>query len=161
MLAVLRAGRGGRARVWSSAPCGCVGRAHNAVYAWICKPIFAAGGAPAGGSTSSRRWRTARSIRGWCYRGPAPRRPTCPFGWVEEIGRQLSERSCATASAVAGSLSEDALARLLLSDTLADATRLLEAAPRLPPVTAEPANRRFERPQARRCDVGRKHGRDL
>jgi len=83
-----------------------------------------------------------------------------PLG-VEEIGRQLSERSCATASAVAGSLSEDALARLLLSDTLADATRLLEAAPRLPPVTAEPANRRFERPQARRCDVGPKHGRDL
>lgn len=69
-----------------------------------------------------------------------------PLG-VEEIGRQLSERSCATASAVAGSLSEDALARLLLSDTLADATRLLEAAPRLPPVTAEPANRRFERPK--------------
>ena len=65
---------------------------------------------------------------------------------VGEIGRQLSERSCATASAVAGSLSEDVLARLLLSDTLADATRLLEAAPRLPPVTAGPANRRFERP---------------
>jgi hypothetical protein len=52
-----------------------------------------------------------------------------PFGWVEEIGRQLSERSCAAASAVAGSLSEDVLDRLLLSDTLADATRLLEAAP--------------------------------
>jgi hypothetical protein len=68
-----------------------------------------------------------------------------PFRWVEEIGRQLSERSCAAASAVAGSLSEDVLARLLLSDTLADATRLLEA-PRLPPVTAEPANRRFEPP---------------
>jgi hypothetical protein len=69
-----------------------------------------------------------------------------PFRWVEEIGRQLSERSCAAASAVAGSLSEDVLARLLLSDTLADATRLLEA-PRLPPVTAEPANRRFEPPK--------------
>jgi hypothetical protein len=80
-----------------------------------------------------------------------------PFRWVEEIGRQLSERSCAAASAVAGSLSEDVLARLLLSNTLADATRLLEA-PRLPPVTAEPANRRFERPQARRCDVGRNKG---
>jgi hypothetical protein len=65
-----------------------------------------------------------------------------PLRWVEEIGRQLSERSCA----VAGSLSEDVLARLLLSDTLADATRLLDA-PRLPPVTAEPANRRFEPPK--------------
>jgi hypothetical protein len=70
-----------------------------------------------------------------------------PFGCIEEISRQLSERSCATASAVAGSLSEDVLARLVLSDTLADATRLLEAAPRLPPVTAEPANRMFEPPK--------------
>jgi hypothetical protein len=70
-----------------------------------------------------------------------------PFGWIEEISRQLSERSCATASTVAGSLSEDVLARLVLSDTLADATRLLEAAPRLPPVTAEPANRMFEPPK--------------
>ena len=97
------------------------------------------------------------SIRGSCHRGPAPRRSTCPLGWVEEIGRQLSERSSATASAVTGSLSEDVLARLLLSDPLADPTRLLEAAlsldghrgARQPEVRA---------PQARRCDVGRNMG---
>lgn len=67
-----------------------------------------------------------------------------PFRWVEEIGRQLSERSCAAASAVAGSLSEDVLARLLLSNTLADATRLLEApvshpSPRSPPTAGSSA----------------------
>ena len=84
-----------------------VERAHNAVYAWICKPILVAGQAPASGSTSSRRWRARQHPR-----------------WQEVCPRMCS-----------------------LSDTLADATRLLEAAPRLPPVTAELANRRFEPPK--------------
>jgi hypothetical protein len=119
-------------------------------------------GPPASGSTSSRRWRTPCSIRGSCHRGPAPRRSTCPLGWVEEIGRQLSERSCATASAVAGSLSEDVLARLLLSDTLWPTQHaywrrhpVSHPSPRSPPTGGSSG------PQARRCDVGRKHGRDL
>jgi hypothetical protein len=40
------AGRGGRAGVWSSAPVRMCRRARNAVYAWICKPILAAGQGP-------------------------------------------------------------------------------------------------------------------
>jgi hypothetical protein len=111
MPATPRVGRSGRGLGFGlRRPPPRVARAHNAVYAWICKPILAAGQAPATGSTSSRRWRTPCSIRARAIGGPAPRRSTCPLGWVEEIGRQLSERSCATASAVAGSLSKDVLA---------------------------------------------------
>jgi hypothetical protein len=121
-----------------------VERAHNAVYAWTCKPILAAGQAPRPQAPPARADDVPLSgARATSTGSPAI---DVPFGWIEEISRQLSERSCATASAVAGSLSEDVLARLVLSDTLADATRLLEAAPRLPPVTAEPANRMFEPP---------------
>jgi hypothetical protein len=144
-----RAEGGGRGRwlgVWSSAPASKRRAAHNAVYAWICKPILAAGQAP-----GLRLHQLAPMAYRVQHQGLVLSRTgspaiDVPFGWVEEIGRQLSERSCATASAVAGRLSQDVLARLLLSDTLADATRLLEAASRLPPVTAEPANRRFEHP---------------
>lgn len=66
-----------------------------------------------------------------------------PLG-VGEIGRQLSERSCATASAVAGSLSEDRSAPAKRHSGRRNTP--IGGGTRLPPITAGPANRRFERP---------------
>jgi hypothetical protein len=132
-----------------------VERAHNAVYAWICKPILAAGQAPRPQAPAVRADGVPRAASGARATRAGSPAIDVPFGWIEEISRQLSERSCATASAVAGSLSEDVLARLLLSDTLADATRLLEAAPPLPPVNRGARQPDGRAPQARRCDVGR------
>jgi hypothetical protein len=116
-----------------------VERAHDAVYAWICKPIMRAGRGP-----GLRLQQLAPMAYPVQHQWLVPSEDRLPgdrcalLGWVEEIGRQLSERSCATASAVAGSLSEDVLARLLLSDTLANATRVFEAAPRRPPSPQSP-----------------------
>ena len=129
-----------------------VERAHNAVYAWICKPILAAGQAPGhrlnqlAPMASPVQHQGARAIG-----GPAPRRSTCLWSGSRKSGRQLSERSCATASAVAGSLSEDVLALAPAERHSGRRNTPIGGGTRLPPVTAEPANRRFERPQARRC----------
>jgi hypothetical protein len=134
-----------------------VARAHNAVCAWICKPILAAGQAPRPQAPPARADDVPRAASGARATRTGSRAIDVPFGWIEEISRQLSERSCATASAVAGRLSEDALARLPLSDTLADATRLLEAAPVSHP-SPRSSSTGCSSPQTRRCDVGRNMG---
>jgi hypothetical protein len=132
--------------VWSSAPASTRRAEHNAVYAWICKPILAAGQAP-----GLRLHQLAPMAYRVQHQGLVLSRTgspaiDVPFGWVEEIGRQLSERSCATGSAVAGSLSEDVLASAPAERHSGRRNTAIGGGTRLPPVTAEPANRRFERP---------------
>lgn len=163
MLAAPRAGRSGRGRGFGLRRLPPrVARAHDAVYSWICKPILAAGQAP-----GHRLHQLAPMAHPVQHQGLVPSEDRLPGDrhalWG---GSRKSAGNCPSARARQHPRWREVCPRmsshwLLLSDTLADATRLLEAAPRLPPVTAEPANRRFERPQARRCHVGRKHGRDL
>lgn len=117
-------------------------RADNAVYAQECKPVL------------ERHLRSGVTIYQLALMAYGVRHQGLTMagagGVVDEVAKQLPERSDATAAAVAAGIGESRLSRLLLTAPLVDATRLLEAGAGLLPITpglARTVHDRFPAPK--------------